>query len=100
MPEPPNVIVIIRIQRKRGKFADFFHKVGCGIKKGAKAVKETVKDGYDYVKDKISPTTPKPNIIDSAINTFSSSGRDQEFSYDIDVRNAFNTKNETGFKLL
>lgn len=85
---------------ERGKVADFFHKVGCGIKKGAKKVGTAVKDGYDYVKDKISPTTPKPSIVDSAINAVSSPGRDQEFIYDIDVRNAFNTKNETGFKLL
>lgn len=85
---------------ERGKVADFFHKVGCGIKKGAKAVKESVKDGYHYVKDKISPTTPKPSIIESAIDAVSSNGRDQEFIYDIDVRNTFNVKNETGFQLL
>lgn len=78
---------------ERGKFADFFYKVGCGIEKGANAVKETVKDGYNYIKGKISPTTPKPSIV-------SSFGRDQEFIYDIDVRNALNTTNENDFKLL
>lgn len=46
-----------------GKVADFFHKVGCGLKTGAKQITESVKDGYKYVKGKIQdinsePTTP------------------------------------------
>lgn len=87
----------------RGKVGDFFHKVGCGIKKGAKAVKETVEDGYKYVKNKIAPT-PKPDVIDTAIEAVDSitnnMGRDQEFIYDIDVRNGLDGKNTTGFQLL
>lgn len=85
---------------ERGKVADFLHTVGCGFKKGAKAVKDTVQDGYKYVKNKIAPTTPKPSVIDTAIENVESIAkpRDQEFIYDIDVRDGF--KNGTGINLL
>lgn len=54
--------------------ASFFHKVGCGFKSGAKKVKETVVEGYDYLKDKIKPTE-KPATVDENLQIF-----------DVDVR--------------
>lgn len=51
------------VQQDRGAFAEFIHSVGCGIKNGAKAVGDTVKDGYNYVKEKIAPT---PTLEDRA----------------------------------
>lgn len=39
----------------RSGVSKFFHNVGCGIKSGAKTVAESVKDGYTYVKTKITP---------------------------------------------
>lgn len=44
------------IKQDRGVFGDFIHSVGCGFKNGAKAVGDTVKDGYNYVKEKFQPT--------------------------------------------
>lgn len=90
---------------EHGKVSDFFHKVGCGLKKGAKAVKDTVQDGYKFVKNKLSPTTTtqKPFIANEGDSSISAVGRDQEFIYDIDVRNGMNAVdniNSTGIKLL
>lgn len=42
------------------KVADFFHKVGCGLKTGAKQITESVKDGYKYVKGKIQDINSEP----------------------------------------
>lgn len=42
--------------------AEFFHKVKCGLKHGAKQATDAAKDGYRFVKDKIfTDTTEGPN---------------------------------------
>lgn len=55
------------VQQDRGAIGDFLHSVGCSIKNGAKVVGDTVKDGYDYVKEKVSPT---PTLEDRAKDLF------------------------------
>lgn len=56
------------VQQDRGAFSDFIHSVGCSIKNGAKAVGDTVKDGYNYVKEKISPTPTLEDRIKDIAN--------------------------------
>lgn len=56
------------VQQDRGAFSDFIHSVGCGIKNGAKAVGDTVKDGYNYVKEKISPTPTIEDRVKDYVN--------------------------------
>lgn len=53
------------VTKERGPVADWFHDVGCSIKKGAQAVSDSVKDGYNYVKEKIAP---EPTLEDRAKN--------------------------------
>lgn len=88
---------------EQGKLSGFIHKVGCSIKSGAKAIGHSVQDGYRYVKNKISPT-PKPDAIDTtqtSVDSAVGTGRDQEFIYDIDVRNGFEQKKQpSDIKLL
>lgn len=67
---------------EHGKLSEFIHKVGCGLKEGAKIVKNTVQDGYKFVKNKV---TSKSKTIDENV-TQNPDGRDPDLIYPIDVR--------------
>lgn len=56
------------VQPERGAFSEFIHSVGCGIQNGAKAVGDSVKDGYNYVKEKISPTPTLEDRVKDYVN--------------------------------
>lgn len=52
-----------------GGISDFFHKVKCGLKHGAKQATDAAKDGYRFVKNKIfTDSTEAPNSADPAID--------------------------------
>lgn len=60
---------------ERSGVGKFFHNTYCGAKGVAKKVSETVKDGYKYVKNKLSS--------DDKTQT----GQKQPEYYDVDLRN-------------
>lgn len=53
-------------QKERHGVGKFFHSTLCGVKGAAKSVTDTVKDGYRYVKNKLSSSgseSSRPEFI-------------------------------------
>lgn len=65
----------------------FFKKLGCDIVEAGHKVKDGVKSGYEYVKDKLTPNKDKVEIAD-VVSIPNPEGKQEIF--DIDVRTGIN----------
>lgn len=73
-------------QKERHGFGKFVHNTLCGAKGVVHAATNKVKDGYNYVKNKLSPSDTDSTLRDI---------KPEETTYDVDLRfgDAGNTEN-------
>lgn len=55
-------------QKDIGAYGEFMQSLECGIEKSVKTVGDTLKDGYDYLKKKISPTPTLEDRVKNFVN--------------------------------
>lgn len=72
-------------QKERHGVSKFFHNTLCGVKGAARSVSNTVKDGYHYVKNKLSSSKSEH---DSTRTEFIP----EETTYHVDLRFGGNTE--------